>query len=254
MKLLIFLTSHRQTWEIQEFGNLLDRSAKMRDVACFMHCNYPVVFNHALKNSLSFVGRRDFSIFLTHKNTGYSYGHIEAIVDYFIYLMPYDLVVHCHPDVFLIEPDNIFDILCNFYSSPDMEDFLVSPMRAWDTPTSSGFCTDFFAFRPRQEIAYALARYSEEPFRSLKHPEKFLQRQIQECGFKYQILARTQWMGRGPRFIENVGIWHEHDRNRYNFFRALSKLEKLFGNRKFLTQSFYWDSSAETSQSGGAGT
>lgn len=240
MKTLIFYTSHRQTWEIAMSGLFLARMSSLRDIDVTIHCNCPKLFSSVRLLSCAFNYTSRSSLILSRKNAGYTYGHIEAIVDSFHYFTNYDLIVHLHPDVFIVDERSFRNLLDGFLCDPARHLFYVSYMRNFHSPDNTRYCTDFFAFRPDPKVADALARYSEDVGRNLNHPELFLARVIQEGSLPCRIFKRTQWMGEGPRCIEETGLWHEHNWKRVTKFLLKKNINRLLGRAETHPREFYF--------------
>ena len=175
------------------------------------------------------------SVFLTDKNIGYAYGHLEAIADCFDFLREFDLVVHMHPDVFIIDAVPFLSLLDSIAADENHADFYVTFMRDLVTPADTAFCTDSLPSAPAPAARAVFAGYAGEMAGKLKGPERFLAQMLQNTGLSKKIVPRAQWMGEGHRKIDELGLWHEHSYRRvmkYFFTRSwLPKMGKAAGAR-----------------------
>jgi len=194
-------------------GFLLSRHPRLREMDVAFHCNNPKMSRRRLLFWCSAFRNPRMSLFLTDKNIGYIYGAFEAIAGCFNFLQEFDLVVHMHPDVFIVDPAPFLALLDSIAADESRTDFYVSFMRDHVTPADTAFCFDFFAFRPSPAARAVFAGYAGEMAGKLNHPERFLARMLQETGLSKKIVPRAQWRG-GHRKIDELGLWHEHSYRR----------------------------------------
>ena len=174
------------------------------------------------------------SVFLTDKNIGYAYGHLEAIADCFDFLREFDLVVHMHPDVFIIDAVPFLSLLDSIAADENHADFYVTFMRDLVTPRT-GLLHGFLCLPPQPGRSRCFCRLRGRDGRKTQRSGKISWQMLQNTGLSKKIVPRAQWMGEGHRKIDELGLWHEHSYRRvmkYFFTRSwLPKMGKAAGAR-----------------------
>jgi hypothetical protein len=201
MKNLLFYTSHRQLNEIEYSSFFFNQSEILKNnFDVFIHCNNEQISLQELRHKSKFQTKTD--ILVTSKNSGYKYGHIEALHDLFTMLSKYEMVIHLHPDCYIVK-DDIIQYLLN-----EQFDVAVSPCTCMDSEKC--YNTDFFCFKTK--INFLNSYYDIFS----KHgddyaPEKFLH-EVLSCS-KLNILELNRYSNKicDYRAIDNIGLWHEHD-------------------------------------------
>lgn len=205
MKVLLYITGHRQLAEYYYFSEFLKRTETMKTFDVFIHCNNDKISPDLLKLYQMFPNKNKH-VYVTSENAGYRMGGVEAVStgwDMGIF-NKYDFVIHLHPDVFITDERPILKIL-NEYHSTDV-DFLVTTV--FPAP-----CTyvafDFFIFRTKNSNTNI---FVEEMKTYEKPPEQYLHDMLDKYKVKYQYIKRFENDNANPRRIdENLKLYHEHD-------------------------------------------
>ncbi len=238
MKTLLFYTSFRQTWEIAASAYFLSSSPILSKADILFHCNNGQIDRKRILKSLARFPNPSLQSIFTNKNAGYAYGHFEALVDYYCLASKYDLVIHLHPDVFIVNEEKLITQLSQFYAEQRV--FMVSNYRNYPTDNKHAYRTDFFAFRPTSDLQDQFNSYLDYLKNGISFPELFLG-DIIGSGLSNSLLDRSRYMGEPIRRIDSLGLWHEHSRKRYLKYRLLKNLIKLGlpGAKHALQRGFY---------------
>jgi hypothetical protein len=155
-------------------------------------------------------------LYMTSKNAGYAKGAVQAMdtVMQSGELQKYDWVVHLHPDVFVVYPQPLANMLLNTTAS-----VIAAPFKTILTdilsPGVEGLAFDFFAFRPNITDTNAFSKwaiYTKAPELYLR-AEAFPNASIQNVPHRYAAKCKT-W--------DKFGVWHIHtDLGRIDEFMRL---------------------------------
>jgi hypothetical protein len=215
MRVLLFITSHRQVKEYEYFALFFNRLKRLNEVCdIYIYCNNPDISEDILKYYKQF-NLKNKKLFITNINDGYHRGHLEAIsiaYDNNIF-KDYDYVIHCHPDVFITDDEYLMQVLKDNYENDNI--FFVTLSH----PNNQiFFSTDFFIFKP-QLLKENILKDELYLNRDII-PEYYLYNMIHKYNIKYLIIKRFKDDNCDPRRIsEYLKDWHEHD---------LSKVEEYF--------------------------
>lgn len=202
MKNLLFYTFHRQFEEIFYSSMFFNRSEYLKNnFDVFLHCNNSSMTHSELLNVAKF--NTTTNILITSKNSGYNFGHLEALSDSFNMFNTYNMVVHLHPDCYIVN-DNILKELeqINF-------DVAAAPI---DHLGRKGFTTDFFVFKTKLNFvndwrdAYIKNKQGV--------PEHYFFDSVTKRSLN--IITKQRYLndnGNGFRSIDKYGLWHEHNNN-----------------------------------------
>ena len=198
MKVLLFYTSHRQRTEIKLSGLFLSKTTFLKECDVIFHCNDPSLDHSALQKYGDFFPNKNKTLIYTKKNTGYSYGHFEALADNFKMFEDYDYVIHLHPDVYIVNENPIVNIL-NKYKDCSEVSFIGSKK------ASAIDCinTDIFIFKPKF-LTFNLFKAWED-IKEEVAPEDWLFKVVNDNKVPYVYEDRFE-----SEVEEQWGIWHEH--------------------------------------------
>ncbi len=215
MKILFFYTSHRQLKEIAYTAAFLNSHmdkivyddkpfGKICDF--IFHCNNKYIDINAFKHNIELING-NVNLIWTTKNCGKTYGAIEALQDNYNLFSGYSYVVHLHPDVFIVDPKPLFDLITTDNLKLNYANVFVQPMG------KNKYCFDFFVFRPKANN-YLINRDSNSWY-DISTPEGCLYSSVQwlyaiEKDFNFKLMDRCDdpvgYMG-----IDKMGLWHEHN-------------------------------------------
>jgi hypothetical protein len=206
MKILFFITGFRQLKEYEYQAIFLKKCSLINVLAdVYIHCNNPEISERIVTayQSLPIKNKR---LLITTKNEGFKMGLVEALADSFHLFAEYDYVIHCHPDVFLVNEQPFVEMLMNNLSTPDS--FLVSYSFPND-PTF--FSTDLFIFKPK---LLKINIFLDELYTWKDIPEHWLSHILKKNEIPYKIVQRFSDNYWHPRRIDMLGFWHEHELER----------------------------------------
>ena len=118
MKILLFLTSHRQLEEYKYFNVFFQKHNKLKEICdIFIYINNSNLSVDVLKYYQQ-INVKNKNIYITTKNAGGirhpgQYGWLETLNEGYNMnkFNNYDYVIHMHPDVFITQENNIIKIL-----------------------------------------------------------------------------------------------------------------------------------------------
>jgi len=204
MKLLLFITGHRQLIEYHYFNRFLKRLELTCDI--FIYCNNSEIDKDILTYYHEFNAPK--RLFITTLNDGYRTGGVEAVSEGYDMgiFKDYDYVIHLHPDVFIIDDNPLKDILIQNLNN-DTVFFITHSI-----PNEQFFSFDFFIFKPTLLPINIFKGSFEEC------PEIHFHNIIKKHNLKYTILPRFENNVYFPRRVDLLNLYHEHE---------LDKVEQL---------------------------
>ena len=112
MKVLLFITSHRQLKEYEYFAYFFNRLKRLNEVCdIYIYCNNPDISEDILKYYKKF-NLKNKKLFITNINHGYYLGGAELMsiaYDNNVF-KDYDYVIHCHADVFITDDEYLMQV------------------------------------------------------------------------------------------------------------------------------------------------
>lgn len=218
MKILLFITSHKQLDEYKYFNIFLEQLELGSMCDIYIYCNKPEIENDIIKYYQNF--KQNKNLLITPLNSGYRIGGVEAVskgIEMGIF-NSYDYVIHLHPDVFITDDLYLKDILVNNIDN-DIVFFITKSI-----PNDEKFFSfDFFIFKPKLLTKNI---FIEKLYSFTSSPEHYLHDMIKENNIKYTFIKRYNNDNWYPRRIDdNLKLYHEHD---------LSKVVNLLHSRKLL--------------------
>ena len=205
MKVLLYITGHRQLIEYYFFCEFLNRTNTMKTFDVFIHCNNKNISSDLLKLYQMFPNKNKH-LYVTSENAGYRMGGVEAVsAGWEMGIFDrYDYVIHLHPDVFITDEKPIINVL-EEHLNKDVN-FLVTTVHP---PPCTFAAFDFFIFRTKnipQNIFLEEMRTYEHP------PELYLRNMLDKYNVKYKYIKRFENNKSDPRRIDdNLKLYHEHD-------------------------------------------
>jgi hypothetical protein len=132
-------------------------------------------------------------------------GAVEALSTCYSagYFLDYDVVVHLHPDVFIINEEGFISEVLEYWHRGTAL-FATRCIKA----DNNHYAFDFFAFVPDRIPLNIFSESWEED----ELPEFFLFRVAAYAGLSVQVMKRysnNHWFPR--RISESLSLWHEHD-------------------------------------------
>lgn len=222
MKVLLFITSHRQLKEYEYFAYFFNRLKRLNEVCdIYIYCNNPDISEDILKYYKKF-NLKNKKLFITNINHGYYLGGTELMsiaYDNNVF-KDYDYVIHCHADVFITDDEYLMQVLNDNYENDYI--FLLTLSIPNDEQFLSG---DIFIFKPKL-LKENIFKYSLLSLLNVDLPcaERSLYNTLYKHNIKYLIIKRFKDDKFDPRRIsEYLKEWHEHD---------LSKVEDYINNKE----------------------
>jgi hypothetical protein len=208
MKILLFITGHRQLEEYNYFSRFLKRLKLNALCDIFIHCNNPDIHNSIVNYYQNF-NQQNKKLFITSINAGYRAGPVEAIsegIELGIF-KDYDYVIHLHPDVFIIDDNYLTEVLLENLNNDVV--FLVNKSVPHNPKY---FSFDFFIFKPKLLTKNI---FIDELYTFKQAPEQYLHDMIIKNNINYIYVKRFNNDNWEPRRIdENLRLYHEHDLNK----------------------------------------
>jgi hypothetical protein len=208
MKILLFITGHKQLEEYNYFSRFLKRLKLNALCDIFIHCNNPDIHNSIINYYQNF-DQQNKKLFITSINAGYRVGGVQAIsegIELGIF-KDYDYVIHLHPDVFIIDDNYLTEVLLENLNNDVV--FLVNK----SVPHNPKFLSfDFFIFKPKLLTKNI---FIDELYTFKQAPEQYLHDMIIKNNINYIYVKRYNNDNWEPRRIdENLRLYHEHDLNK----------------------------------------
>jgi len=208
MKILLFITGHKQLEEYNYFSRFLKRLKLNALCDIFIHCNNPDIHNSIINYYQNF-NQQNKKLFITSINAGYRVGGVQAIsegIELGIF-KDYDYVIHLHPDVFIIDDNYLTEVLLENLNNDVV--FLVNK----SVPHNPKFLSfDFFIFKPKLLTKNI---FIDELYTFKQAPEQYLYDMIIKNNINYIYVKRYNNDNWEPRRIdENLRLYHEHDLNK----------------------------------------
>jgi hypothetical protein len=105
MKVLFYLTGHRQLEEYKLQSYFFNNFKYIEDFDVIVYCNS----NHELETLQEYCdGIPNLTILHNQRNSGYKTGLFTAVADHYDKFSKYDIVVHMHPDVFITDDSEFY--------------------------------------------------------------------------------------------------------------------------------------------------
>lgn len=204
MKNLLFYTFHRQLDEIYYSSLFFNKSDFLKsNFEVILHCNNVKMSYETIKNLAKF--ETNVKIIITSKNTGYSYGGIEATSDSFELFYEYENVIQLHPDCYIIDSKKLKNMILN-----TKYDVAVAKFNHIGRPS---YTTDFFCFKPKYNFLKNCHKHWQEHPTAV--PEHYFYDCLKESNLNvYEFNRYPNGDGAGYRNIDEFDLWHVHDNNK----------------------------------------
>lgn len=213
MKNLLFYTFHRQFDEILYSSLFFNKSEYLKNnFDVFLHCNNSSRTHGELLNVIKF--NTNTNLLITSKNSGYHFGHLEALSDSFNMFNNYNMVIHLHPDCYIVDDINIKTL-----NEIDF-DIAAAPINHIGR---KGFATDFFAFKTKTNFVNDWKDAYNKNNKGV--PEHYFFDAVSNLPLK--LLTKTRYPndnGAAFRSVDNYGLWHEHNNNAVKEYLINEKL------------------------------
>jgi len=199
MKLLLFITGHRQLIEYHYFHLFLKRLELNTMCDVFIYCNNSEIDKDLLTYYKEFNAPKQ--LFVTTLNSGHRTGGVEAVSEAYDMgiFKEYDYVIHLHPDVFIIDDAPLKQIMTQNLTN-DTVFFITHSI-----PNEQFFSFDFFIFKPK----LLPINIFKGPFEEC--PEIHFHNIIKKHNIKYTIVPRYHDNLFFPRKVDMLKLYHEHE-------------------------------------------
>lgn len=199
MKVLFFLTMHRQLHELEFWSYFFNNFKHLKADVCIYNTNSDFS-QDVINNSLRI--NTNIKIISDDQNQGYQYGSYFGLSNNYDFYKNYDFIIHSHPDVFILDDKKLYELLI---SQKDKDiDFLVSQV----VEAPFHYLTDLFIFKPKNNFTSKYINYQ-----NLDSAEKILFSIIEGNNLKKYLFSRypNDEIGGKNRQIDEYNIWHEHN-------------------------------------------
>ena len=205
MKVLLFITGHRQLKEYHYFNIFLNSLNLKLLCDIYIYCNNPEISGELLQYYKEFPQKNKY-IFITSLNHGYTMGGAEAVnqgIKMGIF-HGYDYVIHLHPDVFITDDSYLMNVLHENEFNDTV--FLLTKYFPGD---NRHFAFDFFIFKPK---LLTINIFTNELYTYTDSPEHYLYYIINKYNIKHKVVKRFDNDNWYPRRIDDhLKLYHEHD-------------------------------------------
>ena len=203
-KILFFMTTHRQTIEIDYSSVFFNKFSTdlILNSDITLHCNNINISKDYLETLLNKFPQQNKHLIHTSKNTSYLLGAFEALSDNFDTFQKYDYVIHLNPDVYITNPNKLLTLLNRYIDS--------NKCMILSKSDKDFYANDFQIFKPK-EIPNIYSEWIDKDLQN-KHkccPETMLYEIIN----KHKITHIFNTCNRGNRLVDENGIWHFHGNN-----------------------------------------
>ena len=208
----------------------LNLSVKFFNRSDYLVSNFDVIVTsnsshdkEGIKNVTSQFKCKKSEVYFDDENAaGYMLGVIEQVDNVYEHLLGYDLVLHLHPDVYVVSDHGIK----NIFSDPkEKKDFYVWPMHStYGLYNPAGkreneYASDAWVFRPKKEnnIFKNWRTYRDNPnLRSVSalagpgreaYAEHYLYDNINKLDCEIEIFDRSPHAGQSESYEKNSGLW-----------------------------------------------
>jgi len=221
MKILILLTGHRHNEEYKLFGLYLKKCVSLSKIVdIYIHSN--CITNNFIDNTKYIKCNK--SINITEKNAGFINGGLEAISDIITSLKltmdnncEYDYIIHMHPDVFIINEIPLLNLLTQNINS----DIIFYVNLSLNTKLLYAF--DFFIFNPNKLKTNIFDKW----YNNNNSPEQYFYEILHSNNINHIIIPRYNNNFYMPRYIDLLGLWHDHDIYRLYYYLLTHEINQI---------------------------
>jgi len=206
MKVLLFITGHRQLREYGYFQQFLAKCEKLNHICdIFIHCNNVSISPDIVQYFHQFP-QTNKQLLITSRNPGYNNGQLTAFSDAHDMgiFKEYDYVIALNTDVFIVHDDVLIKTM-----EENLENDIVYFITKSFPNDPCFYDVDFTLVKPKLLTDNYMR---DEIWNNRQWPEHFRHRKFNELGIKYKFIPRYWNDDYKPRRIdEHLGLWHEHD-------------------------------------------
>jgi hypothetical protein len=199
MKILFFITMHRQLDELKIYSYFFNKFNHIKNFDIFIYNTNKNISEQMVRNNLNL--NTKVYVHCDTNNEGYVLGLFSGLSQNYDLYREYDFIVHLHPDVFILDDKKLYELLID-QKDKDI-DFLVSQV----VEAPFAYLTDLFIFKPKNNF---ISKYIN--YRNLDSAEKILFSIIEGNNLKKYLFSRypNDEIGGKNREIDEYNIWHEH--------------------------------------------
>lgn len=215
MKILFFITMHRQLEELKIYSYFFNKFKYIKNFDIFIYNTNQNISEQMILNNLN-VNNKIY-IHSDNNNEGYVFGLFSGLSQNYDFYKQYDFIIHLHPDVFILNDKKIHDLLLE-NKEKDI-DFLVTEVE----DMASWYFTDFFIFKPTDNFISKYLNYKDKDLCA----ERILYAIINDNNLKKSFMPRylnNKFCDENGNFINRIidelDIWHEH--NIYNVINYIN--------------------------------
>ena len=214
-KFAVLYTCHNKTAQLnlaKEFFNRSEYLINNFDVIVTSNSIYDKDSINKITNQ--FDCKRKQAFFDEKNDGGYLLGVIEQVCNVYKNLTDYELVLHVHPDVYIVSDHAIREI----FSKPEKKDFYVFPMHpTFGLPNGQirekEYAADAWIIKPKDgnNIFKHWKTYKDDPsLRSSQRPayaERYLYDNINKLECDIGFFDRNPHAGQSYSYERNSGLW-----------------------------------------------
>jgi len=207
MKILFFITMHRQLEELRVYSYFFNKFNYIKNFDIFIYNTNQNISEEMILNNLN-VNNKIY-IHSDNNNEGYVLGLFSGLSQNYDFYKQYDFIIHLHPDVFILDDKKLYELLID-QKDKDI-DFLVSQV----VEAPFAYLTDLFIFKPKNNF---ISKYIN--YQNLDSAEKILFSIIEGSNLKKYLFSRypNDEIGGKNREIDELDIWHEHNLENVRYY------------------------------------
>jgi len=153
-KILLLYTSHRQLEEIYLqsllYQKFPDNYSVITKLDTLFYCNSSEIDEEKLVKYINMLPQKNKKLIHTDKNIGYLWGGHEAVSETFDIWKEYDVVIHLHPDVFILNDQMITKLLEKLILTTEIDFISTYNLDPTKDDNKNYLSFDFFMFKPKQ--------------------------------------------------------------------------------------------------------
>lgn len=235
MKVAIFLTCYHRLEELELYAQFLKKAPPIYESwDPILFCYNDQVSDQQLKDSLRGFSQNRLTVIRSKQNWGWQFASFEGLVQAYQQLRTYDVVLHTHQNVYIVQGGLMEKLIQFFHSQPyPLATSEVMTLDRLNQPASLVYTTDFFAFKPKEIDPHLFLDYPKDDSDFIA--EDFLKKLSDQHLLRPMIWKRF-YLNQFHRELDYIGLWHEHDQDRVRNYlqdpESISFFEFDFQNEK----------------------
>lgn len=227
MKTAFFLTCYHHVEELSLYVHFFLKSPEIVSTCdMIVYCNNPEISQDQICLALQDFPQDRLKVIRSTQNCGWQFGSFEGLIAHQELLMGYDIIVHTHQNVYMVQGHLILNLLQHFYSQKEI--IVVSEVYAGAFVNKSPqlvYATDFFMFKPAEIFWRLFSDYKTMDSEMIA--EEFLKFVLVKNGVP-RLIAKRFYARYFHRELDYLGLWHEHDKLRVQNYLNNPEESSLF--------------------------